>query len=284
MNTELQVKVAGTALSGQIPLPNPVNEIYISLYANTLASKAGLRAGVAYINGNKSDLVACDLLEVSSMLLKTKSYIQIDDANNLQQFSDLIQRNMLDFAQTKASGEPIGSNSLQMELAQCKDIALQECRFILGQSGNADESFFELSELARTVISKGEPRSLRSIWTHLLAARTFLLKAVELFAEVLQDVKNNGEFGQGDSYQKFRAFAPLIWVANSFYDVVPEKEINSLESLDKYLDAMRFQFPVLDCESTEKDEHCIELLEQCLSEARVAGLRALQTAQVTVNC
>jgi len=278
MNTKTPVKNTFTVSIKTSLTPHLFKEIYLSFYANTLASKASLRAGVAYVDGSETDLVASDLLEISSFLLKTESDFQIVDVKTLEQFCDFIQSEVADFVQTNAAVQPFGHNTLRKELAQCQDIALQECRFIIGQPRESYESFFELSELARNVISRGEPRSLLSIWTHLLTARTFLLSAVELFTEVLEEIKNNIKSGREENYRKFRDFASLIWVANSFYDIVPEEEINSLESLDGYLEAIRFQFPVLDCESTEKDEHCIELLEQCLSEARVAGLRALQMA------
>lgn len=102
------------------------------------------------------------------------------------------------------------------------------------------------------------------------------MKSDELFAKVLQDIKSSRECEPGANYQELKACAPLIWVANSFYEIVHEEEINSLESLDKYLEAIRFQFPKLNSQSTGEDEHWIELLEQCLSEARAAGLGTLQ--------
>jgi hypothetical protein len=276
MNTEPTVKSTGTVSSKTRLSPDLLGEIYVSLYANTLASKAGLRAGVAYIDGNKTDLVACDLLEVSRMLLKTAPDFQIDDANTLQQFSDFIQRKVLDFVPTKESVNSFGSNSLQKELTHCQEIVIQECRFIIGQTGDAGGEFFVLSEVAKEAVSTREPGAMRSLWSQLLAAKTFLLKAVELFSDVLQDTRNNGASARNASYQKFEAFAPLIWVSNSFYDIAPEEEINSPENLNVFLEAIRFQFPELNSESTYQDELCIELLEQCLSEARIAGVGVLQ--------
>jgi hypothetical protein len=271
MNTEPTVKSTGTVSSKTRLSPNLIWEIYVSLYANTLAFKASLRAGEAYIDGSEKDLVACDLLEVSRMLMKTAPDFQIDDGNTLQQFSDLIQRKVLDFVPTNESVDSFGSNSLQKELTHCQEIVIQECRFIIGQAGDAGGEFFVLSEVAKEAVSTCEPGAMRSLWSQLLAARTFLLKAVELFAEALQGIGNSKETGQGANFRKYRAFAPLIWVANSFYDIVPEEEINSPESLDVFLEAMRFQFPVLDSQSTAQDEHCIELLEECLSEASATG-------------
>jgi hypothetical protein len=275
MNTETPVKNTFTVSIKTSLTPHLFKEIYLSLYANTLVSKAGLRAGVAYIDGNKTDSVACDLLEVSRMLLETAFNYQIDDANTLQQFSDFIQRKVIDFVQAKKSDASFDSNSLQNELAHCQERAFQECRFIFEQASGSYERFIELSELARTDISKDESQGYLSIQTQFLAARTFLMRAIDLFAEVLQDIKSSRECEPEASYQKFKAFAPLIWVANSLFDMALEEEIYSTRSLDKYLEAIRFQFPVLNSQSTAQDEHCIELLEQCLSEARAAGMHAL---------
>ncbi|WNO03974.1 hypothetical protein [Rhodoferax mekongensis] len=282
MNTELQVKVAGTALSRQISLPNLLSEIYISLYANTLAFKASMRSGIAIMSGRETGLVACDLLKISSLLLKTVPDFPIDDANTLQQFSDFIQRKVLDFVQTKESGEPIGSNSLQKELAKCRDISLHECRFIIGQAGDTDESHFFISEVAKEAISTGRPEALRGIWTQVLAAKAFLLRAVELFAEALQGIGNSKATDKYENFRKYRAFDPLLWVADTLFDTLPEEEINSLESLDIYFDVIRAEFPLLNSQSTSLDEHCIELLEQCLSEARVAGVAAFRMTLVAV--
>lgn len=282
MQTELQVKNTGTASSNTIPYSNLLREIYVSLYANTLAFKASMRAGTAYIDGSETDLVACDLLEVSSSLLKTAPDLPIDDANTLQQFSDFIQHNVLDFAQTKASGETTSSNSLQMELAHCQEIAIRECCFIFEQASGSYERYIEFSELTRTDISKDESQGYLSIQTQFLAARTFLMKAIDLFAEVLQDIKSSRECEPEASYQKFKAFAPLIWVANSLFDMALEEEIYSTRSLDKYLEAIRFQFPILNSQSTVQDELCLELLEQCLSEARAAGIYALKSRSLVL--
>jgi hypothetical protein len=280
MNTELHTKVAGTALSRQISLPNLVREIYISLYANTLASKASQRAASAYIDGSETAFEAIALLKISSLLLKTESDFQVDNANTLQQFSELIQRKVLDFFETNGSPELFGCIPLEIGLANCRDIALHECRFIIGQAGDTDESHFFISEVAKEAISTGGPEALRGIWSQVLAAKAFLLRAVELFAEALQGIGNSKETNKYENLRKYRAFDPLLWVADSLFDTLPEEEINSLESLDIYFDVIRAEFPLLHSQSTAQDEHCIELLEQCLSEARVAGVAAFRMTLV----
>jgi hypothetical protein len=280
MNTELHAKVADTALSKQITLPNLVREIYISLYANALASKASKLAASAYIDGSETDLGASALLKIASLLLKTESDFQVDNANTLQQFSELIQRKVLDFFETNGSSEIFGCIPLEIGLANCRDIALHECRFIIGQAGDTDESHFFISEVAKEAISTGGPEALRGIWSQVLAAKAFLLRAVELFAEALQGIGNSKETNKYENLRKYRAFEPLLWVADSLFDTLPEEEINSLESLDIYFDVIRAEFPLLNSESTAQDEHCIELLEQCLSGARVAGVAAFRMTVV----
>ncbi|NBV20360.1 hypothetical protein, partial [Janthinobacterium sp.] len=120
-------------------------------------------------------------------------------------------------------------------------------------------------------ISRDESQDYLSIQIQFLAANTFLKRAVDLFAEVLQDIKSSRDCVPGASYQKFKAFAPLIWVANSLFDMPLEEEIFSTRSLDKYLEAIRFKFPELNNQSTYQDELCNELLE-----ARAAGMHALK--------
>jgi len=276
MNTKTPVKNSFTVSIKTSLTPHLYKEIYLSLYANTLASKAGLRAGVAYIDGSETDSVARGLLEISNWLMEKAFNFQIDNANTLEQFRDFIQHKVTDFVQAKKSDVSFGSNSLQKELAHCQDIALQECRFIFEQAGGSYEKYIEFSELAQTDFSKDESQGYLSIQTQFLAARTFLMRAIDLFAEVLQDIKSSRECEPEASYQKFKAFAPLIWVANSLFDMALEEEIYSTRSLDKYLEAIRFQFPELNSESTYQDRLCIELLEQCLSNARAAGMHALK--------
>jgi len=59
--------------------------------------------------------------------------------------------------------------------------------------------------------------------------------------------------------------------------MAPEEITDGPGILDGILDAMRFQFPELNSQSTYQDELCLELLEQCLSEARAAGIYALKS-------
>lgn len=282
MNTKLNAKVAGTATSRQISLPNLVREIYISLYANALAAIASKLAGTAYIDGSETDLGASALLKISSLLLKTESDFEVEDASTLQQFSELIQCKVLDYLETSGSSEPLRSIPLEAGLAHCRDIALHECRFILGQAGDTDESHFFMTEVAKEAISSGRPEALRGIWPQVLAAKAFLLKAVELFAEALQGIGNSKEANKYENLRKYRAFDPLLGVADSLFDTLPDEEINSLESLDRYFDVIQAEFPLLNSQSTAQDEHCIELLEQCLSEARVAGVAAFRMTLVAV--
>lgn len=276
MNTKTPVKNTFTVSIKTSLTLHLFKEIYLSLYANTLVTKASQLAGTTYIDGSRTDSVARGLLEISSWLLETALNFQIDDASTIKQLCDFIQLKVIDFAQAKKSDASFDSNFLQNELAHCQKRAFKECCFIFEQARGSYERFIEFSELARTHISRDESQDYLSIQIQFLAANTFLKRAVDLFAEVLQDIKSSRDCVPEVSYQKFKAFARLIWVANSLFDMPLEEEIFSTRSLNKYLEAIRFQFPKLNSESTYQDELCIELLEQCLSEAKAAGMHALK--------
>ena len=281
MHTELQVKSTGTVSSKTRLSSNLIREIYVSLFANALVFKAGAITGLRYIGYGQKDLDAVLLSEAAVMLLKMEHSLTHTNAAGLESFAEHVQAKVMESVQSGKVDESFDTGALYKEIAHCRQLATQECQYITGQMVDNDLLPFDFSDLAKRTFVSQESMALLSLNVQMKAAQTFMLNAVNLFIEVLKGIQATDSTTSSTCYQTCKSYVPLLFVANSFYDIAPEIEISSLESLEEFLDAIRFQFPVLDSQSTPQDEHCIELLEQCLSEARAAVVAALQIQEVS---
>lgn len=285
-----------------------LREIYVSLFANALVFKAGAITGLRYMGCSHRDLDALKLLEAAVMLLKMEPSLTQANAASLESFAEHVQAKVMDCVQSGAVAEPSGTIALFEEIAHCQQLATQECQYITGQLVDNDFLPFEFSELAKRAFVTPEPISLLSLHVQLSAARAFMLTATTLYTEILKGIQASESTPISACYQTYKSYVPLLFVANSFYEVIPETEVDSSdgqeqlenlsrpdslsrteslgspECLDNFLDAMRFQFPVLNDESNEQDEHCTELLEQCMSDARDAAKRISLLEQTNANC
>ncbi len=275
MHTELQVKSTGTESSKTRLSPNLIRQIYVSLFANALVFKAGAITGLRFMDCGQKDLDAVLLLEAGVMLLKMEPSLTHTNAAGLESFAEHVQARVMDSVQSDKVNESFDTGALYKEIAHCRQLATQECQYITGQMVDNDLLPFEFSDLAKRAFVSQESMALLSLNVQLKAAQTFMLNAVNLFTEVLIGIQATESTTSSTCYQTYKSYVPLLFVANSFYDIAPEIEISSLESLEEFLDAIRFQFPVLDRNSCEEDERCIDFLEKCLNYARAAGSELL---------
>jgi len=275
MNTEPRVKNTDAASSKTFLSPNLLGEIYLSLYANTLVFKAGAITGLRYMGCSQRDLDVVTLLEAGVMLLKMEPSLTHTNAAGLESFAEHVQARVMDSVQSRAVVNLSGTLALYAEIAHCQQLASQECQYITGQMVDNDLLPFEFSDLAKRAFVSQESMALLSLNVQMKAAQTFMLNAVNLFIEVLKGINATESTTSSTCYQTYKSYVPLLFVANSFYDIAPEIEISSLERLDVFLEAIRFQFPVLDRNSCEDDERCIDFLEKCLNYARATGSELL---------
>jgi hypothetical protein len=103
----------------------------------------------------------------------------------------------------------------------------------------------------------------------------FTMKAIELFTSRIQEIHQLPKPTGYSFFERFKEFAPLIWVASTVYELVSDSDIVSLEVLYSYLAQFRRQFSATDELEREAQEQCGQMLELCLSYSFTAGKNAL---------
>lgn len=77
-------------------------------------------------------------------------------------------------------------------------------------------------------------------------------------------------------FESFKEFAPLVYVVSSIYEFVADKDITSLDALERYVAQIRQQFSATEELSKAAREECHQMLELCLSNSLIAGRLALE--------
>jgi hypothetical protein len=222
------------------------------------------------------ETAACPLLKLVTELQHIESELILNETTTLRSCRDFVQMKLNECVE--GAGKPGGLKAkwLPEILAKCHEVAMKECSQIVSDKHLDAATLNGLSELAEAAYKTLETTKLHSLRVHFSIARAFTLKAVEQFATRAQELRP-GQQAAGFSYfDSFKEFAPLVCVASSIYEFVADKDITSLDALERYVAQIRQQFSATEELSKAAREESHQMLELCLSNSLIAGRLALE--------
>ncbi len=262
-----------------------IQNLYLARFTQHALRCSSMSLASSYMDADISgasirwdDTAASPLLKLVTELQHLESEFFVKDQKTLHAFSDFVQTKVSEIVES--AGKPWGLNAKWVPeiLVKCRELATRVCLPVLPGTGDRrlDPGTLDgLSELAAVAFATLESSKMRSLRAHLTISRAFLLKAVEQFTTRAKELHRGQQTVAFSFFECFKEFAPLLYVASSVYELVGDREIDSLDALNSHLAQIRRQFSASDELQQAAQEECNQMLELCLSDSFMAGNQAL---------
>jgi hypothetical protein len=224
------------------------------------------------------DTAACPLLKLVTEFQDPESGLVVKDERMLNSYSEFVQTKVSEFVMIAGAPGGLQANWVPESLVKFREFATRVCLPLLPGTGDRrleSDTLDGLSELAAVAFTTLESSKMRSLRAHLTISRAFTLKAVEQFTTRAQELHQGQQTAAFSYFESFKAFAPLLYVASSIYELVGDRDIDSLDALNSHLAKIRRQFSATDELHQAAQEECNQMLELCLSDSFMAGNQAL---------
>ena len=262
-----------------------IQDLYLARFSQHALRCASMSLASSYMDADFSgasirweDTAACSLLNLVSELQHFESEPVVNKAATLQAYSELVQTKVSEFVEIAEAPGGIQAKWVPEILVKCREFATRACLPVLPGTGDRslDPGTLDgLSELAAVAYATLESSKMRSLRAHLTITRAFTLKAAEQFTNRALEMHQGQQTAAFSYFESFKEFAPLLYVASSIYELVGDKDIDSLEALNSHLAQIRRQFSATDELQQAAQEECNQMLELCLSDSFMAGKQVL---------
>lgn len=262
-----------------------IQDLYLARFSQHALRCASMSLASSYMDADFSgvsirweDTAACPLLKLFTELQHLESKLVVKDQKTLHAFSDFVQTKVSEFVEITGAAGGLQAKWVPEILVKCREFATRACLPVLPGTGDRSldlGTLDGLSKLAAVAYATLETSKLRSIRVHLSITRAFILKAVEQFTTRAKELHRGQQAVAFSYFECFKEFAPLLYVASSVYELVGDREIDSLDALNSHLAQIRRQFSASDELQQAAQEECNQMLELCLSDSFMAGNQAL---------
>lgn len=262
-----------------------IQELYIARFTQHALRCASMSLASSYMDADISgasirweDTAACPLLKLVTELQHLESEFFVKDQKTLHAFSDFFQTKVSELVESAVAPGGLQAKWVPEILVKCREFATRACLPVLPRTGDRSlepSTLDRLSELGAVAYATLETSKMRSLRAHLTISRAFTLKAVEQFTTRAQELHQGQQAVAFSYFECFKEFAPLLYVASSVYELVGDREIDSLDALNSHLAQIRRQFSASDELQQAAQEECNQMLELCLSDSFMAGNQAL---------
>jgi hypothetical protein len=224
------------------------------------------------------DTAACSLLKLVTELQHLETKFVVNDTTILHTYSEFVQTKVSEFLESAGTSGGLKAKWLPEILVKCREFATRACLPVLqgiGEKQLEAGTLDGLDEFAAVAYATLEASKLRSVQVHLTFTRAFTLKAVEQFSARAHELHQGQQNAAFSYFESFKEFAPLLSVASSVYELVGDKDIDSLDAMNSHLAQIRRQFSATDELQQSMQKQCNQMLELCLSDSFMAGYQAL---------